>query len=185
MPSPTARGWQTPVRGNQIERVELLEVMREMGRLPADQREVLLLAAVEELRYEEIAALLAVPIGTVMSRLSRAREKLREVGRRSRRRRCAPSSEAEEAAVKPAVQPIDDAELHAYVDGQLTPDRVAAVDEALAARARAGGARRRVERAQRRSSRRARSDPLRADSRATARRRGAAARRPGRRSGGG
>jgi anti-sigma factor RsiW len=34
--------------------------------------------------------------------------------------------------VKPAVQPIDDAELHAYVDGQLTPDRVAAVDEALA-----------------------------------------------------
>jgi anti-sigma factor RsiW len=34
--------------------------------------------------------------------------------------------------VKPAVQPIDDAELHAYVDGQLTPDRVAAVEEALA-----------------------------------------------------
>jgi anti-sigma factor RsiW len=34
--------------------------------------------------------------------------------------------------VNPAVQPIDDAELHAYVDGQLAPDRVAAVDEALA-----------------------------------------------------
>jgi RNA polymerase sigma-70 factor (ECF subfamily) len=46
--------------------------------LPADQREVLLLATVEELRYEEIAALLSVPVGTVMSRLSRAREKLRK-----------------------------------------------------------------------------------------------------------
>lgn len=76
---PDGRGWQSPVRANQVERVELLEVMREMGRLPAEQREVLLLAAVEELRYEEIAALLSVPIGTVMSRLSRAREKLRKM----------------------------------------------------------------------------------------------------------
>lgn len=72
-------GWQLPVRPNQLERVELLEVIREMGRLPVEQREVLLLAAVEELRYEEIAALLSVPIGTVMSRLSRARDRLRRL----------------------------------------------------------------------------------------------------------
>lgn len=71
--------WQLPVRGNQLDRVELLELVTQMGRLPADQREVLLLAAVEELRYEEIATVLAVPIGTVMSRLSRAREKLRRL----------------------------------------------------------------------------------------------------------
>jgi RNA polymerase sigma-70 factor (ECF subfamily) len=74
---PNGMAWQLPVRGNQLERVELLEVVAQMGRLHADQREVLLLAAVEEMRYEEIAAVLAVPIGTVMSRLSRARDKLR------------------------------------------------------------------------------------------------------------
>ncbi len=71
--------WQLPVRGNQLERVELMQVLQQVGRLPAEQREVLLLAAVEELRYEEIAAVLAIPVGTVMSRLSRARERLRRM----------------------------------------------------------------------------------------------------------
>jgi RNA polymerase sigma-70 factor, ECF subfamily len=66
-----------PVRATQQLRVELIEILREVSRLPADQREVLLLAAVEEMRYEEIATMLAIPVGTVMSRLSRAREKLR------------------------------------------------------------------------------------------------------------
>lgn len=72
-----ASGWQVPVPAAQYARVELSELMAHVGRLPVEQREVLLLAAVEELRYEEIAAVLAIPIGTVMSRLSRAREKLR------------------------------------------------------------------------------------------------------------
>ena len=71
--------WQVPVRANQIERVELLELVQQMGRLPPDQREVLLLAAVEEMQYDEIAAMLDVPMGTVMSRLSRARAKLRRL----------------------------------------------------------------------------------------------------------
>jgi RNA polymerase sigma-70 factor (ECF subfamily) len=69
--------WQIPVRAGQYTRVELLELVEHVGRLPADQREVLLLAAVEELKYEEIALALAIPVGTVMSRLSRARAKLR------------------------------------------------------------------------------------------------------------
>jgi RNA polymerase sigma-70 factor (ECF subfamily) len=71
--------WQVPVRANQIDRVELLELVQQMGRLPVDQREVLLLAAVEEMQYDEIAAMLDVPMGTVMSRLSRARAKLRRL----------------------------------------------------------------------------------------------------------
>jgi len=69
--------WQIPVRAAQYTRVELVELVQHVARLPVDQREVLLLAAVEELRYEEIAAMLAIPIGTVMSRLSRARSRLR------------------------------------------------------------------------------------------------------------
>jgi RNA polymerase sigma-70 factor (ECF subfamily) len=70
--------WQVPVPARQFARVELAELMQSVGRLPVEQREVLLLAAVEELRYEEIATALGIPIGTVMSRLSRARARLRE-----------------------------------------------------------------------------------------------------------
>lgn len=70
---------QVPVHPSQQSRVELIELMHEIMRLPVEQREVLLLAAVEELRYEEIATALGIPIGTVMSRLSRARAKLRRM----------------------------------------------------------------------------------------------------------
>jgi len=75
--------WQIPVRPMQQTRVELMEVLREVGRLPVDQRAVLVLAAVEEMRYEEIATVLSIPVGTVMSRLSRAREKLRRASQHS------------------------------------------------------------------------------------------------------
>ena len=50
---------------------------RAISRLPAEQRAVLLLVTLEEMSYDEVARTLDVPIGTVMSRLSRAREKLR------------------------------------------------------------------------------------------------------------
>lgn len=71
--------WEIPVRATQLDRVELVEIFAQIGRLPDQQREVLLLAAVEELRYQDIAQVLGVPIGTVMSRLNRAREKLRRM----------------------------------------------------------------------------------------------------------
>jgi RNA polymerase sigma-70 factor (ECF subfamily) len=73
----TGAALQLSVHPTQQTRVELSEVLREVARLPVEQREVLVLAAVEEMRYEEIAAALKIPVGTVMSRLSRAREKLR------------------------------------------------------------------------------------------------------------
>ena len=50
---------------------------RGISRLPAEQRAVLLLVTLEEMSYEQVARTLGIPIGTVMSRLSRAREKLR------------------------------------------------------------------------------------------------------------
>jgi RNA polymerase sigma factor (sigma-70 family) len=53
------------------------DLERALARLPAEQREVLLLVSLEEMTYEEAADALGIPIGTVMSRLSRAREKLR------------------------------------------------------------------------------------------------------------
>lgn len=66
-----------PIRATQFEHVVLEEVTAQLVRLPIEQREVLVLAAVEELSYEEIARVLQIPVGTVMSRLSRARERLR------------------------------------------------------------------------------------------------------------
>ena len=48
-----------------------------LDQLPSEQREVLLLVGVEELSYAEAAQVLGIPIGTVMSRLSRGRESLR------------------------------------------------------------------------------------------------------------
>jgi RNA polymerase sigma-70 factor, ECF subfamily len=53
-------------------------IEREIDELPVHFREVLLLCEVEEMSYQEIAETLSVPIGTVMSRLSRARKRLRD-----------------------------------------------------------------------------------------------------------
>jgi RNA polymerase sigma-70 factor (ECF subfamily) len=55
----------------------LRDLERALDQLSAEQREVLALVAVEEMRYQEVAEVLGIPIGTVMSRLSRARERLR------------------------------------------------------------------------------------------------------------
>lgn len=50
-----------------------------LRRLPDEQRAVLLLVGLEELSYQDTARALAIPVGTVMSRLSRARERLRQL----------------------------------------------------------------------------------------------------------
>jgi RNA polymerase sigma-70 factor (ECF subfamily) len=57
----------------------LRDLDRAMARLPEEQRQVLLLVGLEGMRYEEVAMVLDVPVGTVRSRLSRGREMLRHL----------------------------------------------------------------------------------------------------------
>src|SRR3954466_11274173 len=64
-------------RASQGDALLVRDLDRAISRLPAEQRAVLLLVTLEEMSYETVARTLEIPIGTVMSRLSRAREKLR------------------------------------------------------------------------------------------------------------
>jgi RNA polymerase sigma-70 factor (ECF subfamily) len=64
-------------RAAQGDSLMVRDMDRALARLPEEQREVLLLVALEDMSYEEAARALGIPIGTVMSRLSRARERLR------------------------------------------------------------------------------------------------------------
>ncbi|HTN48910.1 MAG TPA: RNA polymerase sigma factor [Burkholderiaceae bacterium] len=87
------RSWTQP---DAVEaQLALSDVKAAFGRLSDDHREVLLLVGVEQLSYVEAAAVLEVPIGTVMSRLARGREQLRRLL----------SSEAT-AAVPPALRRV-------------------------------------------------------------------------------
>lgn len=61
----------------EVDGLVLRDLQRALYCLPLEQREVLLLVCVEELTYQEASLALSVPIGTVMSRLSRAREHMR------------------------------------------------------------------------------------------------------------
>jgi RNA polymerase sigma factor (sigma-70 family) len=54
------------------------DVLNKLAKLPRDQQAVLLLVAVEDLSYADAAKVLNIPVGTVMSRLSRARERLQQ-----------------------------------------------------------------------------------------------------------
>ena len=58
---------------------QLHELDRALGQLPLEQREVVLLVGLEGMRYDHAAEILAVPVGTVRSRLSRARDTLRRL----------------------------------------------------------------------------------------------------------
>ena len=57
----------------------LREVAQSLQRLPDEQKQILLLVGLEGFSYEEAAHIAGIPVGTVMSRLSRARRKLREI----------------------------------------------------------------------------------------------------------
>jgi RNA polymerase sigma-70 factor (ECF subfamily) len=61
-----------------------IDLQRCLLRLPEEQRVVLLLVTLEDMSYAEVAKITGAPAGTVMSRLSRARERMRELMDESR-----------------------------------------------------------------------------------------------------
>lgn len=65
------------VRAHEPDWGELRDIADALSRLPDDQRAVVLLVGLEQFTYEEAARVLDIPLGTVMSRLSRGRERLR------------------------------------------------------------------------------------------------------------
>ncbi|MSP52174.1 MAG: RNA polymerase sigma factor [Alphaproteobacteria bacterium] len=68
---------EAQIAPNQENSAELRGVAEMMRQLPTEQREVLLLIGLEEMTYAEVSEALEIPLGTVMSRLSRGRERLR------------------------------------------------------------------------------------------------------------
>lgn len=67
-----------PTPANQEAHISLLEVREAYLKLSLEHREVLLLVAIEGLQYHEAAAILEIAVGTIRSRLSRARQALRD-----------------------------------------------------------------------------------------------------------
>src|SRR6201981_2357485 len=67
------------VQSNVMATLQLRDLERAIAKLPQEQRQVILLVGLEGMRYEEVAEVLDVPVGTVRSRLSRGREALRRL----------------------------------------------------------------------------------------------------------
>jgi RNA polymerase sigma-70 factor (ECF subfamily) len=68
-----------PVSGGQAEALAVRDIHAALVKLPPEQREVMLLVGLEQFAYADAARILGVPVGTVMSRLSRARERMRQL----------------------------------------------------------------------------------------------------------
>jgi RNA polymerase sigma factor (sigma-70 family) len=68
---------EPPAAPPQADRLAVLDLQSALDQLPAEQKEILLLVALEGMAYADVAKTLGIPIGTVMSRLSRGRERLR------------------------------------------------------------------------------------------------------------
>lgn len=65
-----------PVSSNTMPSLELRDLEVALGKLPHEQRQVILLAGLEGMSYDKVASIIQVPIGTVRSRLSRRRDQL-------------------------------------------------------------------------------------------------------------
>lgn len=81
---PAAEAWADPDELDAVPAAappaeHALDLQRCLLRLPEEQRATLLLVTLEDMSYEDVARVTGVPVGTVMSRLSRARGRLREL----------------------------------------------------------------------------------------------------------
>ena len=70
---------QLTVQSNAISALQLRDLETALGKLAPEQRQVILLVGLEGMAYDEVAAVLNVPVGTVRSRLSRGRDQLRRL----------------------------------------------------------------------------------------------------------
>jgi len=75
--APLGDGDALPQPSSDVDRLEIRDMQAALAALPVEQREVVLLVALEQMSYAEASGALGIPIGTVMSRLFRARERLR------------------------------------------------------------------------------------------------------------
>jgi RNA polymerase sigma-70 factor (ECF subfamily) len=66
-----------PAQPDHTDRLEVRDMDSALALLPVEQREIVLLVGLEGMTYDQVAGALGLPLGTVMSRLSRGREKLR------------------------------------------------------------------------------------------------------------
>lgn len=83
-------GYTPSTPATQGDGVALNELRTALTEVPHDQRQVLLMVGMEQMTYQEVAVVLGIPIGTVMSRLHRGRERLRVLlgsGKQWKRRR--------------------------------------------------------------------------------------------------
>ena len=106
-----------------------------LDQLPEEQKSLLLLVGVEDFSYDEAARILGVPIGTVMSRLSRARQRLRSIVETGT------VDAAAESEMTGEDVPIGEDELQALSTTAWTAPRRAAVEAYLAQPSRAARAR--------------------------------------------
>jgi RNA polymerase sigma-70 factor (ECF subfamily) len=72
-------GPELTVQSNAIPTLQLRDLEAALGKLQPEQRQVILLVGLEGMRYDEVASVLNVPVGTVRSRLSRGRDQLRRL----------------------------------------------------------------------------------------------------------
>ena len=79
LPLDDAHESDVAVRFAQEDGLRRRDILTALSQLPEDQRSILLLVSVEDMSYAQVAGILDVPIGTVMSRLARARSRLRKL----------------------------------------------------------------------------------------------------------